>query len=127
MNVLLDTHVALWWADDSESLNSDLAGVLADPLNEIWVSAASAWELAIKVAAGKLDVDVGRLFTGLQGRGLRLLGIGVDDGIEAAGLRWAHRDPFDRMLVAQAHRAELLLATRDRAILAFVRDAALEA
>lgn len=117
MDVLLDSHIALWWAEEPERLTPEAQAELADPRNDVWVSAASSWELAIKVKAGKLTLDVRRLMSGLQERGIRLLGIGVDDGIEATGLDWGHRDPFDRMLVAQAARAGLTLVTRDRSIL----------
>ena len=119
MDVLLDSHIALWWAEDPERLNAEARSTLVDPRNDVWVSSASSWELAIKVHAGKLTLDVRRLMSGLQERGIRLLGIGVDDGIDAAGLDWSHRDPFDRMLVAQANRAGLSLVTRDRSILDF--------
>lgn len=119
MNVLLDSHVAVWWAGSPEELKSDVTSIVANPLNDVWVSAASAWELAIKVAAGRLELDVRRLFAGLADGGLRLLGMGVDDGVEAATLAWSHRDPFDRMLAAQARRLDLQLITRDRALLSF--------
>lgn len=117
MDYLLDTHIALWWAEDPALLRPAARDAIADPANEIWASAASAWELAIKVRAGKLAVDVDALFRGLSADGIRMLGIGIDDGIGAASLDWAHRDPFDRMLVAQARRMGVVLLTRDDAIL----------
>ncbi len=82
----------------------------------MWFTAASAWELSIKVHGGKLRVDVARLVEGLTSRGVRLLGIGIDDAIAAGSLTWDHRDPFDRMIVAQAARNNLALVTRDTAI-----------
>lgn len=117
MNLLLDSHVAVWWAEDPDRLIPNVSALLADPLNEVWVSTASAWELAVKVRAGRLVLDVSRLFVGLQARGVRVLGIGIDDAIAAAALDWEHRDPFDRMLVGQAKRVGLCLVTRDQAIL----------
>ena len=117
--LLLDSHIAVWWAEDPDKLVPEVSALLADPLNDVWVSTASAWELAIKVEAGKLAVDIQRLFAGLQIRGVRVLGIGIDDGIDAAALTWKNRDPFDRMLVAQTNRSGLRLVTRDRAILDF--------
>lgn len=119
MEVLLDSHVALWWACEPELLTAPSASLIEDPLTEVWVSAASAWELAIEVATGKITVDVRRLFDGLQRSGIRLLGIGVDDGIDAGNLTWVHRDPFDRVLVAQARRGGFTILTRDVAMLAY--------
>jgi PIN domain nuclease of toxin-antitoxin system len=117
LDLLLDTHVAVWWAERPEALDAAVRAAVADPANSVWASAASAWELAIKVRAGKLEVDVRSLFDGLVVRGVRVLGIGVDDGIHAGSLDWAHRDPFVRMLVAQAVRHGLVLATRDGPVL----------
>jgi PIN domain nuclease of toxin-antitoxin system len=123
VELLLDSHVAVWWAVEPERLSPGAAQALRDPQNALWVSAASAWELAIKVGQGKLELDVRDLFERLVGHGVRLRGIGVDDGVEAAELVWPHRDPFDRMLVAQARRSALTIVTRDDAIRAFVAGA----
>jgi PIN domain nuclease of toxin-antitoxin system len=120
VNVLLDTHVAVWWSDDPSLVSAEARGVLSNPLNSVWFSSASAWELAIKIRSGKLDLDVTRLVSGLTSRGIRLLGIGVDDAITAGSLDWGHRDPFDRMLVAQARRLDLSLLSRDSAIRLFL-------
>jgi PIN domain nuclease of toxin-antitoxin system len=120
VDLLLDSHAALWWADDPTMLSKVATDAIADPRNDVWVSAASAWELAIKTVQGKLTVDVRALFGRLSDRGIRLRGIGVDDGVDAAMLAWSHRDPFDRMLVAQAASSHLTLVTRDSAILEFV-------
>ena len=81
--LLLDSHVALWWAEEPSRLSPEVLALITDPANDVWVSAASAWELSIKVRAGRLEVDVGRLFDGLARHGIRLLGIGVDDAISA--------------------------------------------
>lgn len=120
MDLLLDSHVVVWWADDPSLLSVEAAAAIADPTNDVWASAASAWELAIKVTQGKLAVDVRSLFRQLADRGVRLRGIGVDDGINAALLAWNHRDPVDRMLVAQAQASQLTLVTRDAVIRDFV-------
>lgn len=119
MELLLDTHVALWWADDPAFLLPAAQSAIADPTNVVWFSAASAWELAIKTRAGKLALDVGHFVALSTRNGIRLLGIGVDDAIAAGSLDWPHRDPFDRMLVAQAQRQNCVLVTRDRAIAQF--------
>ncbi len=120
MDLLFDTHAAIWWADDPVELLPSANSAIINPENTVWFSSASAWELAIKVRAGKLQVDVGRLVDQLTRNGVRLLGIGVDDAIAAGSLDWTHRDPFDRMLVAQARRLRLKLVTRDQAVQAFM-------
>lgn len=119
MDLLLDSHAALWWADDPTQLSEAAVEAIGEPTNDVFASAASAWELAIKVGQGKLAVDVRTLFRRLADRGIRLRGIGVDDGVDAAELRWSHGDPFDRMLVAQAASSMLTLVTRDSTILEF--------
>lgn len=119
MDLLLDSHVAVWWADDPQLLSEQARTAIASSANVVWFSAASAWELSIKVRSGKLAVDVAGLARGLAHDGIRLLGVGIDDGIAAGALDWAHRDPFDRMLVAQAIRQDLSLVTRDALIVDF--------
>jgi PIN domain nuclease of toxin-antitoxin system len=116
VDLLLDTHAALWWAQDPSQLSPQAVEAIADPTRVVWFTSASAWELSIKVRAGKLRVDVNRLVDGLTSSGVRTLGIGVDDAIAAGSLDWEHRDPFDRMIVAQAVRNNLALVTRDMAI-----------
>ena len=127
MELLLDTHTALWWADEPAQLVPIAAAAIADPANSVWFTSASAWELAIKVRAGKLAVDIVRLVSSLSGNGIRLLGIGVDDAIAAGALDWSHRDPFDRMIVAQAQRQQLHVVTRDSSILDFLGERSIAA
>jgi PIN domain nuclease of toxin-antitoxin system len=125
VDVLLDTHTAVWWAEGASDLDQAARKIIADAANTVWFSAASAWELSIKIRSGKLSVDVSKLVDQLTRNGIRILGIGIDDGIAAGALDWDHRDPFDRMLVAQSQRLGCKLATRDAAIQAFLKDQAL--
>ena len=127
MDILLDTHVAVWWADDPSILETNVTAAIEDETNTVWFSSASAWELSIKVRADKLTIDVSRLVDQLTRNGIRLLGIGVDDAIAAGALDWTHGDPFDRMLVAQTRRLGYRIATRDEAIQRFLGAAALHA
>ena len=127
MDLLIDSHVALWWADDPSLLSTPAMEAIADPANVVWLSAASAWELAIKVRGGKLDIDVLATVTKLSQNGVRLLGIGLDDAVAAGLLDWDHRDPFDRMLVAQSQRLGLRLVTRDAAMVRYLQRNALVA
>lgn len=127
MDLLLDTHAALWWATDPSQLSTAATTAIGDTTNVVWFSAASAWELAIKVRSGKLVVDVPRLVRRLADDSLRLLGIGMDDAIAAGSLDWSHRDPFDRMIVAQAKRQDLVVVTRDQTIRQFMPTFTIEA
>ncbi len=117
MRLLLDTHIALWWASDRNQLSIDVIALIGDPSTEAYVSVVSAWELAIKAAQGRIDLDVRLLFAALSTHQIRSLGISVDDTHRAANLDWAHRDPFDRMLIAQALRLDGAIVTRDREII----------
>lgn len=113
--LLLDTHVLLWAAADPDRLGA-IAPVLADPETVALVSAASTWELAIKRGLGRLrlPVDVGT-FVAQQRRRLDLTALAVRDDHAAAveTLPPLHRDPFDRLLVAQAKVEDVVLATAD--------------
>ncbi len=112
MNLLLDTHVLLWWLDDDPAMASEAREAIADGGNLVFVSAATVWEIVIKKALGKLDVpdefqDV------LARQPFRLLDITADHAFQIGSLPMLHRDPFDRMLVAQCQVEGLRLVTRD--------------
>src|ERR1700759_1367943 len=104
MNLLVDTHVILWWFSRSQQLSEAARGSLGDPLNRVYVSAAVAWELAIKVNLGKLDAQnlVSNLRTLLAEERFFRLAIATDHALRAGMLPLHHTDPFDRMLIAQA-------------------------
>ena len=117
MRVLLDTHAFLWWIADSERLSTAALEVMNDESNDIAVSAASAWEIATKFRIGKLPgceavaLDV----TGhIRSQGFEELAIGVADAERAGRLPGPHRDPFDRMLAAQALARDLVFISADR-------------
>ena len=93
-------------------LGSDLRGAIRDPENDVAVSAASIWELEIKIAAGKLQSDV-ELLEEIRRVGYRVLPIAAEHGVAAARLPPHHRDPFDRMLIAQAQLEGLTVVTSD--------------
>ncbi len=112
MTLLLDTHVLLWWLADDPRLTPAMREAIADPSTAVMVSAASAWEVAIKAAAGKLTVPDG-LPQELARHGFDELPVTVEDGLAAGALPRHHSDPFDRMLIAQAHVEGLTLVTRD--------------
>jgi PIN domain nuclease of toxin-antitoxin system len=116
VDLLLDTHTAVWWAAGDPDLSVEATVAINDPENTVWFSAASAWELSIKIRSGRLALDVSKLVDQLTRNGIRLLGIGIDDAVTAGSLGWIHKDPFDRMLVAQASRLGYRIVTRDVAI-----------
>ncbi len=105
MRCLLDTHALLWWLFDDPKLSQQAHDTIARPENEILVSAASAWEISTKRRIGKLpeagDI-VGQFPTYLRKARFIALDVSVDDALVADSLPGPHRDPFDRMLIAQA-------------------------
>jgi PIN domain nuclease of toxin-antitoxin system len=113
VTLLLDTHVLLWWLADDPRLTPTMRKAIADPSTPVVVSAASAWEAAIKAAAGKLAVP-GGLREELERHGFDELPVTVEDGLAAGALPRHHSDPFDRMLIAQAARRRWVLVTADR-------------
>jgi PIN domain nuclease of toxin-antitoxin system len=121
VNLLLDTHVFLWW-DQATALNADTRAVIADPANQIFVSAVSIWEIAIKRRLRKLDFR-GSAVTAIGANGFHELPILPIDAENAGALAWQHNDPFDRILVAQARRLTFTLATADAAIRAYANVA----
>ena len=118
MILLLDAHVLVWWAEDRKTLADGARRAIADPANDVLVSAASVWELAIKQELGKLRLDVD-LAASIERGGFSALPVSITDAIAAGALPRHHRDPFDRMLVAQATRLEAVIVSRDRAFAAY--------
>jgi len=112
MRLLLDTHVLLWWLDDSPNLSAAAKEAIADPGNIVAVSVASLWEIAIKKGIGKLDLpdDFEEV---LSHQGFELLDVKPAHTFGLHALPLLHRDPFDRMLVAQARAEGLRIVTRD--------------
>lgn len=116
MICLLDTHALLWWWFDDPRLSTVAREAIAAPENDILVSAASAWEIATKHRLGKLPDagDVVQRFP-LYVRRSRFteVGIAIADALAAGGLPGPHRDPFDRMLIAQAKLLDIPVVTID--------------
>lgn len=111
MSLLLDTHVVLWWLMDDEELTAQTKDVI-DTEADVYISAATVWEIAIKAALGKIS-GPDNLLDLVTGSGLTELPVRSRHAIEAAGLPLVHRDPFDRMLVGQARCEGLTLLSRD--------------
>ena len=115
MRLLLDTHIVLWALADSPRLSVRARELLADPANECWVSAASVWEIAIKVVIGKhqLGFSVRELPDAISEVGLRALDVRPRHASAIAAVNVPHADPFDRLLVAQCEVETLRLLTAD--------------
>ncbi|MFI5916070.1 type II toxin-antitoxin system VapC family toxin [Dactylosporangium sp. NPDC051541] len=110
MSLLLDTHVVLWWLTEDDTLAADIKDRLDQDLN-VYISAATIWEIAIKQSIGKLGPA--DLPERIRDSGFRELHISSSHAIAAGRLPPIHRDPFDRMLIAQAQLEGLTLVTRD--------------
>jgi PIN domain nuclease of toxin-antitoxin system len=113
MNLLIDTHVVIWWAD-GRAIAEQAAAALRSPDNTIFVSAVSVWEAEIKIAIGKLELGF-ELETACLEHGFEQLPVTFAHAARAGRLPGHHRDPRDRMLVAQAQLEGLTLVTRDPA------------
>jgi len=112
MNLLLDTHVLLWWLDASPSLSQTAGEAISDVSNLVFVSAAVVWEIRIKQGLGKIIIprDFRRV---LEQQPFEKLPVTVDHAHAVGGLPSHHRDPFDRILIAQAKVEGLTIATHD--------------
>lgn len=113
MSLLLDTHVLLWWLSDDPLLPPAARDAIASTENEVIVSAASAWEIAIKKAAGRLEAP-DDLVEAVESNDFRTLPITLAHAIAAGALPPHHFDPFDRMLIAQAHTEGLTVVSVDK-------------
>jgi PIN domain nuclease of toxin-antitoxin system len=122
MRLLLDTHAFLWWVTDDERLSPAAKLAVADPDNEVFVSAASAWEIATKQRLGKLD-DLPRITERygelIAADGFQHLAVDHRHAQRAGGYPLEYRDPFDRMLSAQSELERMPLVTRDPAFALF--------
>jgi len=115
MNLVVDSHVVLWWFSRSRQLSDPARRNMENPDNRVYVSAAVAWELAIKVNLGKLDAQklVADFPKFLQEEGFHRLAISTDHALRAGMLPRHHSDPFDRVLVAQAQALNCPIVSAD--------------
>lgn len=112
MQYLLDTHVLLWAINGDVQLGARAQAILNDPSNRVHVSVVSLWELMIKERTGKLQMPP-NLFERLRKKHQHILSVSLDHVEVVRGLPLHHKDPFDRLLVAQAHAESMTLLTRD--------------
>jgi PIN domain nuclease of toxin-antitoxin system len=116
MRVLLDTHAFLWWIWDAPELSAKARKYIANPENECLLSLASVWEIAIKSSLGKLKIDRSLdqfIPEQLSANGFRPLEIGFRHIVQVHTMPFHHKDPFDRLLAAQAQEEKLLIISAD--------------
>ncbi|MHB8971231.1 MAG: type II toxin-antitoxin system VapC family toxin [Pirellulaceae bacterium] len=116
MKLLLDTHSFLWFVTDDPQLSANAQSLIADPGNEIVVSPASYWEVAIKVSIGKypLNLPFGQFFTqGIEGNDFSTLPVELRHAEVLASLPMHHKDPFDRMIISQAIAEQIPVVSVD--------------
>ncbi len=116
MRLLLDTQCWLWWFAQPERLNEEAIAHIADESNELWFSVASIWEMSIKVAINKLHLPEpidSYISSRMVQLGARSLQITAPHALRAAALPLHHRDPFDRMLIAQTQMEDMMLVSAD--------------
>jgi PIN domain nuclease of toxin-antitoxin system len=122
MKLLLDTHVVLWAASDPDELADEARSALENSEHEVLVSVVTAWEIAIKQSLGKLELPKPAeqwLPEVLRKCGFELAEVGLAAALRVRALPWHHRDPFDRLLVAQAAEDGYTLVTRDPVLSAY--------
>ncbi|ABQ26634.1 type II toxin-antitoxin system VapC family toxin [Geotalea uraniireducens] len=118
MRILLDTHIYLWWLDDSPQL-SMAARTMIQEAETVYISSATLWEAVIKIGLGKLEADPAELVAGIRASGFEPLPITPEHALALPGLANHHKDPFDRMLIAQAISEPLRLVTMDGVLSAY--------
>ncbi len=114
MNLLLDTHVFLWAVDNNPNLSLTAREAIVDGYNIVYVSAATAWEISIKRAIGKLKIPKSDYLEELRLHRFTPLSITTEHALAVENLPLHNKDPFDRMLIAQAQEEKLILVTHDR-------------
>ena len=115
MRILLDTHIYLWWLEDSPQLSRTARTMILEA-ETVYISSATLWEANIKIGLGKLAADPSKLVTGIRESGFEPLSITPEHTLALPGLANHHKDPFDRMLIAQAISEPLRLVTMDGAL-----------
>jgi len=122
VRLLLDTHAFIWFASGDARLSQAARDALLDEGNPLYLSVASLWEMAIKASLGKLwlaeplEAIVARQ---VECNGLRILAVEAGHAMAVAGLAWHHRDPFDRLIVAQASMEQMVIVGCDNAMDAY--------
>ena len=118
MRLLIDSHAFLWWGESSPALGNTARSAIADPASEVLISIAALWELIIKASSGKLTLPAD-IETMVASQGFSVLSVSFDHLRRFGTLPRHHRDPFDRMMIAQALAEGIPIATGDRVFAAY--------
>lgn len=115
MILLIDTHALIWFLNGDKAISQEGKKAIENPKYEKCVSMASIWEIAVKMSLGKLQFAKGLIGLAqlIEHNGFKLLPVTFDHALKVASLKFIHRDPFDRMLVAQAITDKLVIVTKD--------------
>ena len=113
MRLLLDTHALLWWLAGDPKLGEAARGLISDPVNNVLVSAASLWEIQVKVRVGKLKADIEDILAEMQNQAFDLLEIAPAHLLALGALPRHHADPWDHMLIAQASAEQAVFMSQD--------------
>ena len=121
MNYLLDTHILLWILIDPDKVPGNMRRLVEDTGNRVWFSAASIWEISIKHSLAKADfaVEPATIWKAARETGLEELAVTAEHAVGVDSLPWQHKDPFDRLLVAQARAAGMRLLSVDPVVNAY--------
>lgn len=120
MRILLDTNVLLWWlGDEGAPLSAKAAKIIESDENEIYFSAVNVWEVAIKKGLGRIDIDMSEFEQKLAKTGFESLSVTLPHAFEVERLPNHHKDPFDRMLVAQSRVEPMRLLTHDQVLVQY--------
>ena len=119
MRLLLDTHVLIWWVTADRRLTKQRRELIADPENQIAISAVSFWEIAIKKDLGRLRIDLDELHAAMKEDGFAEIPVRISQMVALQSLPMHHGDPFDRLLIAQSITEHRRLVTHDATILAY--------
>ena len=118
MIVLVDAHALLWWSNDDAKLSEPARRTIMDPSHAVLVSAATIWEIEVKRVAGRVEAPE-HILEEVERTGFDVIPLTAADAVAAANLPQHHRDPFDRLLIAQALRLDAVVISRDRAFAAY--------
>jgi PIN domain nuclease of toxin-antitoxin system len=119
VRLLLDTHILIWWVTGNRKLSKSLHARILSDENDVSVSAATFWEIAIKSRLGRIDIDLEDLRSAVRADGFIEIPVQIEHTLRLNMLPDLHRDPFDRLLIAQSIAEGHRLVTRDKAILAY--------
>jgi PIN domain nuclease of toxin-antitoxin system len=123
VRLLLDTHILLWWGAGDRRLAKPARDIIAAPSNDVAVSAATFWEIAIKLSLGRIEIDLSELLAAVKADDFEEIDVSIEHTLQLRALPDHHRDPFDRMLIAQSIVEGRRLVTRDESILAYAGTA----